>query len=119
MILVTIRVRLPRAEDPAWARPSIIPNQHGFIEANNPCREEYRSHVLVEGRQHLPDLPKLISKGRWCHVGNAKVPFDAIEPPPGHVAVESVGTWTLVGVVRSGVPKIILRPPAARRHEQP
>jgi hypothetical protein len=54
-------VWLARAEDPAGARPLVVPNGHALVETYHPCREEDIHHVLIPGLDHLPDLPELVT----------------------------------------------------------
>ncbi len=98
MVFVPEGVGFARAKHPPRTSPSVLPDGHRLIQANDPRHKEDLCHVLVSGGDPIPNLPKLIPKRRRVGQREPQCQHVHEEPPPRHVAVES-NQWGFILVV--------------------
>ena len=65
MVFIPERMRLARAEDPARASPSVLPDGHRFVKADCPSGGKYGLNISIPLSNHLSHPPKFVEIVRW------------------------------------------------------
>ena len=75
------------AENPAQARPAVMPYRHALVEADDPRRDEDQGHMFVEGLNNVADLPDLVGVDWRSHGSGAEVAGDRVKATLQHEGV--------------------------------
>ena len=91
MPLVPKGIGLQWYKHPAWTSPSIIPNNHGLVQACKPRAPKHTMNVCSPLVNQLLDLPKPVFERRFFFVSVFERVQDIVEPVAAHPTIKSIG----------------------------